>query len=142
LGRTVKLSDTVVQTFLPAYSLREFVQHQIRWARTIRDVRPAGYLGLGITFGLVWAALTVVLSHGAWWAWGLLAVVALMLGARALVVGRYVLGDTHLARSLWLVPVRDLLAMGVWIASFAGHRVSWRGQWFTLRRGKLVRSPS
>ena len=142
LERTVNLSDTVVQTFLPAYSLRAFMQHQIRWARTIRDVRPAGYAGLGITFGLIWAALTVVLSHGAWRAWGLLAAVAFMRAAMALVVGRYVLGDAQVVRYLWLVPVRDLLAMGVWIASFAGHRVSWRGQWFTLKRGKLVRSPS
>src|SRR5271170_6443373 len=34
LGLKVKLSDIVVETFLPRYSLRAFLDHQLRWART------------------------------------------------------------------------------------------------------------
>src|SRR5262249_43502775 len=34
LGLDVKLSRAVVATSLPSYGLREFISHQLRWART------------------------------------------------------------------------------------------------------------
>ena len=52
LGRKIVLSEVVVDTFLPAYSLREFYDHQLRWARSVRDSRRWGYLGVVLTFGL------------------------------------------------------------------------------------------
>ncbi len=33
------------------------------------------------------------------------------------------------------MPVRDLVAVGVWMASFAGHTVTWRGDRFELKKG-------
>ena len=59
-GLKVTLSDVVVETFLPAYTLRQFVDHQLRWGRTVRDSRRWGYLGLVLTFGFPWALLAVV----------------------------------------------------------------------------------
>ena len=59
-GLRVTLSDVVVETFLPAYTLRQFVEHQLRWGRTVRDSRRWGYLGLALTFGFPWAVLAVV----------------------------------------------------------------------------------
>src|ERR1017187_7826573 len=56
-GKRVELSAATVTTFLPAYTLRQFWRHQLRWSRTIRDARPGGYLGLIFTFGLPWALL-------------------------------------------------------------------------------------
>ena len=35
-GLSVQLADCVVDHYLPRYSLQEFVQHQLRWARAIR----------------------------------------------------------------------------------------------------------
>src|SRR5580658_5006908 len=46
MGLKVKLSDVVVETFLPRYSLSGFLDHQLRWARTIRDSRFWGSVGL------------------------------------------------------------------------------------------------
>ena len=54
-GLKVKLSEVVVETFLPAYTLRQFLDHQLRWGRAVRDSRRGGYLGLVLTFGLPWA---------------------------------------------------------------------------------------
>ncbi len=76
LGLTVKLSEAIVETFLPRYTLLEFIDHQLRWARTIRDSRFWGYVGLGLTFGLSWAVLTLILAKGVAWAWALLALTA------------------------------------------------------------------
>src|SRR5215470_15714819 len=61
-GREVVLADVVVETHLPAYSFREFFEHQMRWARSTRDSRRTGYLGLLLTFGLPWAMIAVVLA--------------------------------------------------------------------------------
>jgi ceramide glucosyltransferase len=139
LGLKVKLSEVVVETFLPHYTLRNFVPHQLRWARTVRDSRFWGYLGLGLTFGLPWALLALVFAKGADWAWGLLALTAAMRVAVAVMVGSFVLRDRQVLRSLVLIPVRDLVALLVWVISFAGHTIVWRGDRFRLDKGKLAR---
>jgi ceramide glucosyltransferase len=54
-----------------------------------------------------------------------------------MVVGAQVLGDHQVLPSLWLLPLRDLVAMGTWAAGFAGNTIVWRGQQFVLRGGKL-----
>jgi ceramide glucosyltransferase len=138
-GLRIKLSDVVVETFLPRYTLRSFAEHQLRWARTVRDSRFWGYVGLGVTFGLPWAALALLFAQGASWAWALLACAAALRIAVAVVVGKSVLRDRQVLRLLALIPLRDLLALGIWIVSFAGHEVLWRGDRFRLENGKLAK---
>jgi ceramide glucosyltransferase len=132
LGLTVKLSEVVVETFLPSYRWREFFAHQLRWARGVRDARVGGYLGLIVTFGFFWALVGLVASRGAFWAWSGVALTLLLRFAIALVVGRRVL-------QAWLIPFRDLTAVVVWVASLGGHTVTWRGDRFKLKDGKLTR---
>ncbi len=141
-GLRVTLSDVVVETFLPAYTVRQFVEHQLRWGRTVRDSRRWGYLGLVLTFGFPWAVLSVVASHGAPWSWALLAAALTLRFAVALVVGWSVLSDRQVLRLLPWLPLRDLVAALVWAASLAGRRVVWRGDSFILKDGKLARIDS
>jgi ceramide glucosyltransferase len=138
LGLKVKLSETVVETHLPAYTMREFWDHQLRWARGIRDSRPGGYFGLLFTFGLVWSLAPLLAAHGARWAWMLAGFTLLLRFAVAVVVGTRVLADGGLTRRLWLLPIRDIVAVLIWMGSFLGHTVTWRGDRFELRDGKLV----
>jgi ceramide glucosyltransferase len=142
-GLEVKLSSFVVETFLPAYTLGEFVDHQLRWGRTVRDSRRWGYLGLVLTFGIPWALLALFLSlwlsRGALEAWLLLVAVAGLRVAVALLVGWSILRDRQVLRLLPLLPFRDLVALVVWVASLAGHKVVWRGDSFMLKDGRLVR---
>jgi ceramide glucosyltransferase len=139
LGLQVVLSDVVVETHLPAYDLREFLAHQLRWARGVRDSRAGGYIGLVSTYGLMWALLALVAAHAAPWSWALLGATVFLRTAVALAVGRAVLDDRQLLGNLWLLPVRDLVAVAVWAASFAGHTVTWRGDRFELKNGRLIR---
>jgi ceramide glucosyltransferase len=139
LGLTVKLSEVVVETFLPSYRWREFFAHQLRWARGVRDARVGGYLGLIVTFGFFWALVGLVASRGAFWAWSGVALTLLLRFAIALVVGRRVLQDGQVLRNAWLIPFRDLTAVVVWVASLGGHTVTWRGDRFKLKDGKLTR---
>jgi ceramide glucosyltransferase len=138
LGLQVLLSDVVVETHLPAYDLRGFLAHQLRWARGVRDSRAEGYIGLASTYGVLWGSLTLIASGAAPWAWAVLGATAMLRLAMAITMGKFVLKDRGLLRNLWLLPVRDLVAVGVWIASFAGHTVTWRGDRFVLKNGRLI----
>ncbi|MDP9159915.1 MAG: bacteriohopanetetrol glucosamine biosynthesis glycosyltransferase HpnI [Acidobacteriota bacterium] len=140
LGLEIKLAASVVETFLPSYSLREFFNHQLRWARTVRESRPAGYVGLLVTFGFVWASLAVIFAKGASWAWILFVLTCFIRVAAAFLVGTKVLRDLQVLRWLPIIFVRDVIAVIVWIGSFAGNTIHWRGERFRLKDGKLERA--
>jgi len=141
LGLSVQLSEVVVETYLPSYTLREFFAHQLRWARGVRDARKGGYFGLVFTFGILWAFLAAVASGGALWAYSALALTLSLRLAVAWVVGWHVVKDRQVLKYAWLIPLRDLVAAAVWLASLGGHTVTWRGDRFRLRDGKLNRIP-
>jgi ceramide glucosyltransferase len=138
-GYQVRLADIVVETALPDYSFRDFWAHQLRWARNVKDRRGAQYFGLIVSFGLIWAVLAVVAAPHAWWTWLALAVTAALRLTSAVVVGRGVLADPQVLRDLWLLPLRDLVALAIWLVSYLGDEVEWRGMRFRLRHGKLER---
>jgi ceramide glucosyltransferase len=139
LGLQVKLSDIVVETFLPPYGLRGFFSHQLRWARGVRDARAGGYFGLVFTFGFLWALVALMTSAGAPWSWATLALTLFLRLAVAFVVGVGVLNDPQVLKYAWLIPLRDLIAVGVWVVSLGGHTVTWRGDHFNLKKGRLTR---
>ncbi len=136
-GYEVVMSDVVVDTHLPDYSFRAYWDHQLRWARSTRDSRRWGYLGVALTFGLPWAILAFVLSQAALWAGALLAVAIVTRCAMALKIGRHIMADPNIPADLWLIPLRDVLALVIWAASYAGHTIAWRGDYFILKNGKL-----
>jgi ceramide glucosyltransferase len=136
-GYRVELCGEVVETTVPAYTFRGFRDHQLRWARSTRDSRKLGYLGLGITYALPWAMMTCVASGFALWSFSLLSVVALARVAVALSVGVGVLRDEQVLRDLWLLPLRDFFGLGFWAWSFASDTVVWRGELFRLRDGRI-----
>jgi len=136
-GYRVALSAEVVETGIPAYGWRDFIEHQLRWSRTVRDSRPGGYVGLIFTHGLGWALLNVLasgLSTLSLWLLGLSFFLRLTL---AMTIGAEVLGDREVLARLWLLPLRDVVAMGTWAAGFAGNTIVWRGQSFELKNGRL-----
>ena len=138
LGKEVVLSEVVVETHCQPIAGASF-SHQLRWNRGVRDARLGGYIGLVSTFGSMWALANVLFARAAPWSWVVLAAVLLLRSAVALTVGKWVLQDRSVIAHLWLLPFRDLIAVFLWIASFAGHTVVWRGQKFELKDGRLVR---
>jgi ceramide glucosyltransferase len=139
-GYAVALSHEPVETSVPAYTWRGFVEHQVRWYRTVRDARPGGYVGLVFTHAFGWALLNVLasgLSPLSLWLLGLMFFLRLSV---ALTVGVRILRDPQVLPALWLLPLRDVFSMGLWIAGFAGNTIVWRGERFVVKRGKLTRA--
>jgi ceramide glucosyltransferase len=136
-GYRVALSSEVVETSVPAYNWRGFCDHQLRWLRTVRDARPGGYAGLLFTQGFALAVLNLIASGISPLSLWLLALCFFLRIALAMTVGAEVLGDHQVLPSLLLLPLRDFVATGLWIAGFAGNTIVWRGERFTVKGGKL-----
>jgi ceramide glucosyltransferase len=138
-GYRVELAREVVATTVPAYTLRGFCDHQLRWARSTRDSRRKGYFGLGVTFMLPWVLAAVLASGFALWSFSLLSLALLVRVAVAMVVGVGILRDGQVLRDIWLLPLRDCFGLFFWAWSYASDVVVWRGEQFRLRRGELQR---
>ena len=128
------LSDVVVETVVAEGTLQQLVNHELRWLRTIRALRPVGYALSFITFGVPVATLGMVLAGGAPVTLGLMAVTTY---ARVMVHLRTREAGARRA-AFFLLPVRDLLNVFLWTWSFATRRVRWRGDEFRVARDGSV----
>ena len=137
-GGHIVLSREVVWTMYPAQTARGFWDHQLRWARTVRLCRPLSYFGLLLTHGLPWALLAAVVAPAKGVAATYLLAYLVLRLAMAWTVGVWGVGDEVLRRRLWLVPFRDLLNFGVWLASFASNRITWGGAEYAMRKGRMI----
>ena len=134
LGLRNMISKLVVSTRLSAGSWSAAWRHQVRWARTIRLSRGAGYAGLPVTFATLWAVAAAVL--GLWWlAIPLLAVRLAM----AIACGWFVLKSADVWKYFYLIPVRDLWGVAVWATALFGDTVEWRDRRLRLDgEGRII----
>jgi ceramide glucosyltransferase len=125
-GHGMILSSYVIEHHIGSATLRQNVEHRLRWARSTRRSRPAGYVGQLFTMPLPLALLVCVASP-AWWP-----VVPLTLIVR--VVAAYAVSARVLRTKInWLLlPIEDLLGFCFWIAGFFGNTISWRGRRYRL----------
>ncbi len=138
-GYRVELVNEIVATSIPAYTFRGFVDHQLRWSRSTRDSRRAGYLGLLFTYVLPWALATMLASGLSLWSLSLFSIALLVRMLLALSVGVGFLRDGQVLRDVVLLPLRDVFGLVFWAWSYASDVVVWRGERFRLRRGVLER---
>jgi ceramide glucosyltransferase len=139
-GYSIRLTTEVVETSVPAYRFISFLSHQLRWARTVRDSRHWGYLGLLFTHLLPLAVANVVASGASFVSMWLLGLAFFLRLGVAMQVGAGVLGDRQVLRDLWLLPLRDAAGFAVWVWSFAGNTIVWRGERFVLKSGRLEKA--
>lgn len=138
-GYRVRLIPYVVETRNHLPRFKDYLSHQLRWARTYRVCRPKGYLAYGITHALAYSGLFVLAEGLTLLSGGLLAAVLWVRGWLAyLSQAGWLGGRLPLAALLWL-PLKDFLAFGLWLLSFLGSRVTWGGRRFRVtHEGKLV----
>ncbi|MDW8355577.1 MAG: bacteriohopanetetrol glucosamine biosynthesis glycosyltransferase HpnI [Bryobacterales bacterium] len=128
-GVGVRLSSFVVEHHIGGTRFLENLRHRLRWARSTRRSRPAGYVGQVFTQATA-AALALWAARPEWWP--LAASALLFRGIAAWAVAGGVLRDPLTKRWWWLIPVQDLLSCLIWIAGFFGDRISWRGRQYRL----------
>ena len=138
-GDGVILSSCVIEHRIGAQTLPANLKHRLRWNRSTRRSRPAGYAGQLFTYPLP-LALLLYAARPAWWPVALAA--ALLRAAAGWATAGRVLHDPLAARLFFLVPVQDLLSFAIWVGGFFGNTILWRGRKYYLHadgRFELVR---
>jgi ceramide glucosyltransferase len=135
LGLECVLSDVIVATHLGG-TWNQVWSHQVRWARTVRVSKFAGYLGLPVTFAMFWALVAVCGGH--------FSLALALLAARMLMAfeaGWMTMRSRDVLRLWFLIPVRDLFGAAVWATALFGSSVIWRGQKLRVdRKGRVQKS--
>lgn len=130
-GWRVALASAVPSTLVSETTLRALFTREVRWARTIRAVRPAGYAGTVIAFPLLFGVLNVLFAPS------LLAPSLLLFAALAVRVGLHLWAHRVLRvpgrPQPWLVPLREALSVAVWCAGVFGSWGWWRGRKMSVR---------
>ena len=137
-GHRVELARDVVDHRLGTRNFADLGARQNRWNMGIRTSRPWGYAGLVFTQGTA-AALLYLAATGAspFGCAVAAATLAIRLGSASF-LALTCLHDATILRDLWLVPLRDLLATGLWIRSFFGDTVVWRGRRLRVGAGGRI----
>jgi ceramide glucosyltransferase len=128
-GYGVALSSCVIEHRIGSQHLRPNLQHRLRWARSTRRSRPAGYFGQVFTYPLPLALLLAAIEPS-WWP--LAAAAVLVRIAAAWATAAWVLHDSLTAEKWWMLPLQDLASFVLWLAGFFGNTVSWRGRRYVV----------
>jgi ceramide glucosyltransferase len=127
LGLTSVVAPVLVSHGCVERTLGEVVAHELRWARTIKRVDPLGHLGSVLTHPLPLSLLATLGLGGA----PASAILILLAFVARVWLLRTV--DRAIGRRLdawWLLPLRDMLSFAVFVGSFFGRSVEWRGARF------------
>jgi ceramide glucosyltransferase len=130
LGLAVVVPPFTIGHVSAERSARDLVAQELRWLRTIRQIDPRGHAGSLVTHPLAFALLGAALAPGPVALLLLLTTIACRL-ALCLAVERAFGLRAH---PYWLIPVRDGLSAGLFVASFFGRDVSWRGHRYEVAR--------
>jgi ceramide glucosyltransferase len=110
-------------------------RHQVYWEQNTRVANPVGFFFTWLVRGVPFAGLYALSGGlGCWLV--LAATLTVRLGTT--VVTSTLLGDREGIRRLWLLPLRDAAGLFVWLASFLGRRVHWRGRVFVLSGNGMI----
>jgi ceramide glucosyltransferase len=125
-GLKVHMSRYHVTAQHDEQDLVALVQHELRWMRTLRVLRPRSFAMLFLSFSLPMAVAGSLLA--------------------LTVLARLLLNSLHrtptessLWEDLWLLPLRELLILAVWCGSFIGSRIQWRGTAFEVDADGIMR---
>jgi ceramide glucosyltransferase len=137
LGYRIEFAPVVVETNLGSASWVDTWLHQVRWSRTIRVSRPAGYYGYAVTHATLWAMVAFAAQE--WWAGAIALGIRMIAGV---LVGSAILQDRAVLPRFWLIPLRDLFGFAVWAAGAFGNRVQWRDRSLLLEPGGVIQTPN
>jgi ceramide glucosyltransferase len=141
-GLHIELLPATVEMIFPRETFGNFIRHELRWAIGLRNVRPAGYAGLLLTFGLPWTVLAAVLAPVSWWAMGYVLSYLILRLSQVWITGVWGLQDGVTRRSWWLTPFRDAINFAIWITGFFRRTITWRGISYKVERGMLLPVPN
>jgi len=136
-GLKIELLAAPVEMVFAPESFGQYLRHELRWAIGLRNVRPAGYVGLLFTFGLPWTVAAALLAPKTQFAAGYVVAYLCLRLSQVWLTGAWGLNDSVTRKSWWLTPFRDAVNVVVWAAGFFSNQIEWRGVTYRVKRGML-----
>ncbi len=137
-GYKIVLSNVVIENVVGPMSFAEYFNHQLRWSRTCRVSRPYGYAGYGITHLFVLSLFCLAVSGFSPLSVSLLIAALFLRYCLAALLHRLVIPSKKWRRWLVLLPIKDVLSFIIWVWSFTGNKVTWKGiPYRILRDGRI-----
>ncbi len=128
-GYRIAIPPMIVSHYCCEESGAELLGHELRWGRTVRQISPAGYAGSLITYPAPLAMMAAALTGLPTWSLVLLSV---SLASRVLLKVCVDAATGGRAGPWWLIPLRDVLSFGVFLASFVVNTIGWQGRRFRV----------
>jgi ceramide glucosyltransferase len=127
-----------VDTMVDLQKVRQWWDHQVYWDQNTRSANPLGFFATVLTrsvpFAILFALIRIFDPVG-------LAVLAAALAVRlatAAFILRVGLDDREGLRSLWLLPLRDVVGLASWFVAQTRQNFVWRGNQFGLvQKGRI-----
>lgn len=136
-GAKLQICPTPVECRSDPLSAKQVWNHQLRWARTIRVCQPVPYFFSIISNPTLWPLLACIFGAPGG-KWLLLSAIIARIGTGAFSYKK-LSGLPALVPGL-LSPIKDLFGAAIWLLSFTGNKITWRGTLFRVNRGgKLTR---
>ena len=127
-GYKISIPPFAVAHVCTQTSLRELWRHQLRWARTIRSIDPAGYAGTIVSHPFPWALIAALVGAGSTALLPAIGIAMASIACRMALLGAVERGYALPPQAYWLVPACDLLSFAVFVFSFLSWQVSWKGR--------------
>lgn len=139
-GKTIVISPVVVECWEAPKNFAQIWHHQLRWARTIRVCQPVPFFFSILSNATIWPIFwTIYLAFKTGFDPRLMFLpVLIFLPVRmfvALNLQEKLTGSLLHYRYFWLIPIKDILGAAIWLLSFLGNTVEWRGQVYRVQRG-------
>jgi ceramide glucosyltransferase len=122
IGGKVVIARFTIECAALEHTAAEFFARKFRLGRTIKAIRPLSYTGTLFTYPLTLSLLAALLDSPIGF---LLAVAAV--SCRMLLYYSVERAFAPERTPYYLIPIYDLIAFAVFVASFFGQTISWRG---------------
>jgi ceramide glucosyltransferase len=134
-GCKISIPPFAVAHMCTQTSLRELWRHQLRWARTVRSIDPVGYAGSIVSHAFPWGLIAVLVGAGSTSLLPAIGIAMVSIACRMVLLRQVERAYALPPQAYWLVPACDLLSFAVFVFSFLGGEVSWKGRRFRMLAG-------
>lgn len=117
-------ASLIVEHVCSQKSALALLRQELRWAKTNLMLAKSGYAGTLLTYPLPLALFAVLFQELSPLS---LTLLAAALVSRLLLVWQSGRSLGRRGEHVWLLPLRDVMSFGVFVASFFGKTVFWRG---------------
>ncbi len=134
-GYRIRFIPYSVKMSLDIQTAGQWWRHQVCWDQKTRSANPSGFILSLFVRGLPFACLYA--AAGGTYGMGVL-LSALGLRIFTAMINAAFLGDLDALKYAWLLPLRDILGVFVWLTGLVKKKGYWRGRSFVLKHGRML----